>query len=148
MFAALYAWSRWWCCWPRSGRACGPPTGWCDPISSLIDAAERVSEGDLTAQVEVERDDDEIGTLGLAFNRMTQQLGAQRSELVAANRQIDERRRFTETVLSGVSAGVIGLDDDGTHHHRQPRRGAAAQCRAGGDGRPPLFRKPCRNWRR
>ncbi len=84
------------------------------PISGLISAAERVSEGDLTAQVKVERDDDEIGTLGLAFNRMTQQLGAQRSDLIAANSQIDERRRFTETVLSGVSAGVIGLANDGT----------------------------------
>ena len=84
------------------------------PISGLIDAAERVSEGDLTAQVNVERDDDEIGTLGLAFNRMTGQLGAQRSDLIAANRQIDERRRFTETVLSGVSAGVIGVANDGT----------------------------------
>jgi len=83
------------------------------PISSLIDASERVSEGDLTAQVEVERDDDEIGTLGAAFNRMTQQLLAQREDLVAANRVIDQRRRFTETVLSGVSAGVIGLDNDG-----------------------------------
>ncbi len=84
------------------------------PISGLIDAAERVSDGDLTAQVRVDRDDDEIGTLGLAFNRMTQQLGAQRSDLIAANRQIDERRHFTETVLSGVSAGVIGLTHDGT----------------------------------
>ena len=83
------------------------------PISSLIGAAERVSEGDLKAQVEVARDDDEIATLGLAFNRMTQQLDTQRSALVAANRQIDERRRFTETVLAGVSAGVIGLDADG-----------------------------------
>jgi len=51
------------------------------PISNLIDAAERVSEGDLTAQVKVARDDDEIGTLGHAFNRMTQQLGAQRGDL-------------------------------------------------------------------
>jgi two-component system, NtrC family, nitrogen regulation sensor histidine kinase NtrY len=84
------------------------------PISGLIGAAERVSEGDLTAQVKVDHDDDEIGTLGLAFNRMTQQLGAQRGDLIAANRQIDERRRFTETVLSGVSAGVIGLSNDGT----------------------------------
>ena len=80
------------------------------PISGLIGAAERVSEGDLTAQVKVDRDDDEIGMLGLAFNRMTGQLGAQRNDLIAANRQIDERRRFTETVLSGVSAGVIGVD--------------------------------------
>ena len=46
----------------------------------------------------------------MAFNRMTQQLAAQRGDLIAANRQNDERRRFTETVLSGVSAGVIGLD--------------------------------------
>ena len=83
------------------------------PISGLIDAAERVSEGNLDAQVEVERDDDEIGTLGVTFNRMTQQLSAQREDLIAANRLIDQRRRFTETVLSGVSAGVIGIDNDG-----------------------------------
>jgi two-component system, NtrC family, nitrogen regulation sensor histidine kinase NtrY len=83
------------------------------PISRLIGAAERVSEGDLKAQVAVERDDDEIGTLGLAFNRMTHQLDTQRNALVAANKQNEERRRFTETVLGGVSAGVIGVDADG-----------------------------------
>ncbi len=44
---------------------------------------------------------------------MTQQLSAQRKDLVAANRVIDQRRRFTETVLSGVSAGVIGIDNAG-----------------------------------
>jgi two-component system nitrogen regulation sensor histidine kinase NtrY len=83
------------------------------PVSILIDAADRVSRGDLTAQVPVDRADDEIGNLGRAFNRMTGQLSAQRSDLINANRQIDERRRFTETVLSGVSAGVIGVDHDG-----------------------------------
>lgn len=83
------------------------------PISRLISAAERVSEGDLKAQVAIDRSDDEMGTLGRAFNRMTQQLDAQRSALISANQQIDERRRFTETVLAGVSAGVIGLDADG-----------------------------------
>ena len=83
------------------------------PISELIDAAGRVSEGDLTAQVRIERDDDELGTLGAAFNRMTQQLSAQRGDLIAAGRLNEIRRRFTETVLSGVSAGVIGLDGEG-----------------------------------
>ncbi len=83
------------------------------PISNLIDAAERVSAGDLGAQVRVERDDDELGTLGIAFNRMTQQLSAQRSDLVAANRLNEVRRRFTEAVLSGVSAGVVGIDGEG-----------------------------------
>lgn len=83
------------------------------PISRLIDAAEKVSEGDLSAHVKVTGDDDELGMLGDAFNRMTEQLSAQRADLIAAGRQIDSRRRFTETVLSGVSAGVIGLDRDG-----------------------------------
>src|SRR3546814_18793379 len=44
---------------------------------------------------------------------MTGQLAGQQSELIAANRQLDERRRFTETVLAGVSAGVVGLDPQG-----------------------------------
>jgi two-component system nitrogen regulation sensor histidine kinase NtrY len=83
------------------------------PISNLVSAAERVSEGDLTAQVKVAENDDELANLGHAFNRMTSQLAAQRADLMTANRLNDERRRFTETVLSGVSAGVIGLDRDG-----------------------------------
>jgi two-component system nitrogen regulation sensor histidine kinase NtrY len=56
---------------------------------------------------------DEIGGLLRAFNRMTNQLATQRTDLMEAYGQIDERRRFTETVLSGVSAGVIGLDAQG-----------------------------------
>jgi two-component system nitrogen regulation sensor histidine kinase NtrY len=84
-----------------------------DPVSRLIGAAERVSEGDLKAQVDVGPDKDEISTLSRAFNRMMTQLDMQRTALVDANRQIDERRRFTETVLAGVTAGVLGLDADG-----------------------------------
>ncbi len=57
--------------------------------------------------------DEEFASLSRAFNRMTHQLETQRGELVEANRQLDERRRFTETVLAGVSAGVIGLDHEG-----------------------------------
>ncbi|HEV2650275.1 MAG TPA: HAMP domain-containing protein, partial [Rhizomicrobium sp.] len=70
------------------------------PISSLIGAAERVTEGDLKAQVEVERFDDEVGALGVAFNRMISQLDAQRTALVTVNRQNDDRRLFMETVLA------------------------------------------------
>ncbi|MBF0247987.1 MAG: two-component sensor histidine kinase, partial [Alphaproteobacteria bacterium] len=55
----------------------------------------------------------EIGTLTKAFNDMTDQISVQREGLMAANRELDERRRFTETVLAGVSAGVIGLDPEG-----------------------------------
>ncbi|MDE2006284.1 MAG: PAS domain-containing sensor histidine kinase [Rhodospirillales bacterium] len=83
------------------------------PIGRLIQAAERVRGGDLAVRVPEKQSEDEISGLSRAFNRMTGQLGAQREELMSAYRQIDERRRFTETVLSGVSAGVIGLDQQG-----------------------------------
>ncbi|WP_203076355.1 sensor histidine kinase NtrY-like [Falsiroseomonas ponticola] len=83
------------------------------PISRLINAAERVRAGDLATRVEEGTADDELASLSRAFNRMTSQLSAQRGELMEAYRQIDERRRFTETVLSGVSAGVVGLDAEG-----------------------------------
>jgi two-component system nitrogen regulation sensor histidine kinase NtrY len=79
------------------------------PIGRLTFAAERVRDGDLSVQVP-EKGDDEIGDLSRAFNRMTGQLATGRRDLMAAYGQIDERRRFTEGVLSGVSAGVIGLD--------------------------------------
>jgi len=83
------------------------------PISDLVEASEKVSSGDLSAQVRVDHDDDELGTLGNAFNRMTYQLAVQRDDLVEASRVNEARRRFTETVLSGVSAGVVGVDHDG-----------------------------------
>ena len=83
------------------------------PIGRLASAAGRVSEGDLRVRVNVGRDDDEIDSLGHAFNRMTSQLEGQRNQLVDANTQLDSRRRFTEAMLAGVSAGVLGLDGDG-----------------------------------
>ncbi len=83
------------------------------PIGRLIVAAERVRGGDLSVRVQEGSDDDEVASLSRAFNRMTHQLASQRSELMQANRQIDDRRRFTEAVLAGVSAGVVGLDTEG-----------------------------------
>ncbi len=83
------------------------------PIGTLINAAERVRGGDLAVRVTEGRTRDELAGLSRAFNRMTGQLAAQRAELMEAYGQIDNRRRFTETVLEGVSAGVIGLDAKG-----------------------------------
>src|SRR3954453_13199015 len=95
-----------------------------DPISRLMGAAERIRAGDLTARVPEGEKDDERVSLSRAFNRMTYQIQSQQRELIEANRQLDERRRFTETVLTGVSAGVIGLDRDGRVH--LPNRTASA----------------------
>ncbi len=83
------------------------------PIRNLVAAAERVRSGDLSVRVTEGPADDEIATLSRAFNRMTDEVESQRRELVDAHNQADARRRFTESVLSGVSAGVIGLDSEG-----------------------------------
>jgi two-component system nitrogen regulation sensor histidine kinase NtrY len=93
------------------------------PISSLITAAESVREGNLDVRVDASEGTDEISTLGRTFNAMTSQLKSSQHGLMDANRQIDERRRFTETVLAGVSAGVIGLDAEG--HVHLPNRSAS-----------------------
>jgi two-component system nitrogen regulation sensor histidine kinase NtrY len=93
------------------------------PIGGLVGAAEKVRAGDLSARVAEGEADGEFGTLSRAFNRMTSQLQSQQSELIEANRQLDQRRRFTETVLAGVSAGVVGLDQQGRIN--LPNRSAA-----------------------
>jgi two-component system nitrogen regulation sensor histidine kinase NtrY len=93
------------------------------PIGHLMRAAERVRAGDLAVRVPETATGDEVAGLSRAFNRMTGQLAAQRAELMDAYGQLDERRRFTETVLAGVSAGVIGLDAKG--RIELPNRAAA-----------------------
>jgi two-component system nitrogen regulation sensor histidine kinase NtrY len=94
------------------------------PIVSLINASEDVSKGNLNVRVNVAEEDDEIRMLGQAFNKMTVQLETQRDGLIEVNRELDERRQFTETVLGGVSAGVIGLDQNGLIH--LPNKSASA----------------------
>lgn len=91
-----------------------------EPLRALIAATEHVRAGDYAIRVPEGRPDDEIANLGRTFNRMTSQLEAQRSDLIAANRVADERRRFTEAVLLGVSAGIIAIDGMGdiTLHNR------------------------------
>jgi two-component system nitrogen regulation sensor histidine kinase NtrY len=84
-----------------------------EPIGRLAEAARRVASGDLGARVAVGRERDEIDALARAFNRMTSQLETQRSDLVNARQDAEDRSRFTQTVLSNVSAGVVGLDRAG-----------------------------------
>jgi two-component system nitrogen regulation sensor histidine kinase NtrY len=84
-----------------------------EPIVKMVDAARSVSRGDLDVKVDVRKDQGDIATLGRTFNQMTNQLKEQRDDLVGANELIDERRRFTEAVLSGVTSGVIGVNEDG-----------------------------------
>jgi two-component system nitrogen regulation sensor histidine kinase NtrY len=82
------------------------------PVGQLVDAARKVTAGDLSARVPTSRVNDEVATLGNAFNRMTRRLEEQTGALVTANNQLDSRRAFIEAVLSGVTAGVISVDHD------------------------------------
>lgn len=84
------------------------------PIRQLIGAAGAVSAGNLDVAVPVRNSDGDVASLGDTFNKMIVQLKTQRDQLVSARDVIDERRRFTEAVLSGVTAGVIGVDARGT----------------------------------
>ena len=83
------------------------------PLGNIVLAAEKVRSGDLTARVTTEGSWDELSDLAGAFNRMTRQLGAQRDDLVREHDVSEQRRIFSEAVLSGVSAGVIGLSPEG-----------------------------------
>lgn len=83
------------------------------PVGRLAGAAQRVGAGDLDVQVLEEEGDDEIAMLSRYFNQMTKQLKGQRQTLLDNTRQIERRRRLFDSVLSSVTSGVVGLDDEG-----------------------------------
>jgi two-component system, NtrC family, nitrogen regulation sensor histidine kinase NtrY len=81
------------------------------PVTNLVAAAEKIADGDLGARVdETGLREDEVGFLSQSFNRMTERLESQTGTLISANRQLDDRRAFIETVLESVTAGIISLD--------------------------------------
>jgi len=83
------------------------------PIRRMIHATDQVSSGNFYVQVPIRRAEGDLAHLGETFNKMTAELRRQRDSLVTASEVIDKRRRFTETVLSGVSSGVLSIDGDG-----------------------------------
>ena len=95
------------------------------PIRRLIGAAQVVSTGNLYVQVPIRRSEGDLAHLGETFNKMTHELRTQRDDIINARDLIDCRRRFTEAVLAGASAGVIGVDRRRPHQHPQPLGGAA-----------------------
>ncbi|MEO1504581.1 MAG: PAS domain-containing sensor histidine kinase [Pseudomonadota bacterium] len=82
------------------------------PIGRLSAAAQRVRSGDLDVRVKEERGDDDLSLLSRVFNRMTEEVKRKQDELSEAHMESEQRRLFSEAVLSGVSAGVVGLDQE------------------------------------
>lgn len=83
------------------------------PLSRLAVAAQKIGGGDLSARVKVGVRDDELSGLSRTFNVMVSQLQSQQAALITANRELNDRSRLTGLILSGVSAGVIGLTETG-----------------------------------
>jgi two-component system nitrogen regulation sensor histidine kinase NtrY len=82
------------------------------PIRLLISAADSVASGDLNVVVPVRAADGDVGSLARTFNKMISEIRSQRDEILEAKDEVDDRRRFIEAVLSGVTAAVIGVEDD------------------------------------
>lgn len=82
------------------------------PVTNLVHATNQVTAGDLKVHVNP-LDDDEVGILTQSFNRMTRQLAEGRTLLERKNRELDDRRRVIEAVLTGVSAGIMSVDESG-----------------------------------
>ncbi|MFD1744420.1 ATP-binding protein [Rhizobium helianthi] len=82
------------------------------PIRLLISAADNVATGNLNVVVPVRSADGDVGNLSRTFNKMISQIRSQRDEILEAKDEVDDRRRFIEAVLSGVTAAVIGVEDD------------------------------------
>jgi two-component system nitrogen regulation sensor histidine kinase NtrY len=83
------------------------------PMRRLIYAADQVSQGNFYVEVPVQKKLGDFATLGRSFNTMTERLQRQRADLLLTNQKLDQRSQFMQAVLSGISAGVLGLDDQG-----------------------------------
>jgi two-component system nitrogen regulation sensor histidine kinase NtrY len=88
------------------------------PINKLAEATKRVADGDMEFIVEKETDD-EMGMLIDSFNSMTakilasnRQLAQAHGALESSNEISEQRRRYLETILKNVAAGVIALDEN------------------------------------
>jgi two-component system, NtrC family, nitrogen regulation sensor histidine kinase NtrY len=90
-----------------------------EPVQMLAEGTRAVAAGNLNYKVLV-RADDEIGILVDSFNRMTSDLASSQTtlehtyrDLQAKHEEVEQRRRYTETVLEAVATGVLSLDPEG-----------------------------------
>ena len=82
------------------------------PIRLLISAADAVAMGNMHVVVPVRVIDGDVGRLSMTFNKMVSEIRTQQAQIIEAKDDIDDRRRFIEAVLSGVTAAVIGIDEN------------------------------------
>ncbi len=74
--------------------------------------ADSVASGNLDVVVPVRAVDGDVGNLSRTFNKMVSEIRTQQDQILVAKDEVDQRRRFIEAVLSGVTAAVIGVGRD------------------------------------
>lgn len=82
------------------------------PIQDLAEATRKIAQGDLSHQIDIVAND-EIGVLVDSFNQMTRDLNSSNQGLELANLNLEQRRKYMETILRNVSVGVISIDRNG-----------------------------------
>lgn len=80
-----------------------------EPVQQLAEATERIRAGDLSGRADIVGDD-ELAALARSFNEMAAELQENREQVEQSAAALDERRRYIETILQNLSAGVISLD--------------------------------------
>ena len=80
------------------------------PLNKLVSATEQITEGNFNINIDTKNTSDEIISLARAFKIMASELNNQRVKLIDANYEIQAKHHFNETILSGVSAGIVALD--------------------------------------
>lgn len=83
------------------------------PISDIAEGTRAVAEGDYDKQLPLPRAEDEIGFLVSSFNAMTRRIARARNALEDSRRELLTQHNYLETVLAGLSTGVMALDGDG-----------------------------------
>jgi two-component system nitrogen regulation sensor histidine kinase NtrY len=86
------------------------------PIEQLVEGTREVAAGNLNYKVQA-RAEDELGVLVTSFNRMTDDLALSKRQLEEAyldlqdkHTELEERRRYIETVLEAITTGVVSFD--------------------------------------
>ena len=89
------------------------------PIGALAESTRKITQGDLTAEVDVPASD-ELGILVESFNTMTAEIRENRRrleesnvDLTAINRRLDRERQLLSTILETARTGIVALDRDG-----------------------------------
>jgi len=93
------------------------------PVRNIAEGTRAVAEGDYDMQLPMPRARDELAFLVASFNAMTRRIAQARNEAERSQRQLEAQRAYLQTVLGGLSSGVMALDPQGRITTANPAAG-------------------------